>query len=239
MYGRQVNKMHLVISPNPPIHLDPDFSAGYVDTIMYAYNSNPFFPTCPEENLYTQDSMLLINYTLRDDSIGSCHHFVYSSFQGVPFSELPHDTCFSINGTIGSGDSRRVEYVAGLGLVREDLNQSSTSGNICYTYLRWYRKNGVACGNYMSAIQRVDQIDYRNSVIIFPNPASNTCNITFPGNFIGELLLSDVAGRVTRSVHINGNLISLDLSDLPDGVYLIRAKNDAVCYNAKIVKQDR
>ncbi|NOX87149.1 MAG: T9SS type A sorting domain-containing protein [Chlorobi bacterium] len=74
-------------------------------------------------------------------------------------------------------------------------------------------------------------------VKIFPNPAGNVLQIQSERKFNKVELINNV-GMVVISKRINnvGNKVSIDISDIPSGIYLIRIYFDDFAGNGKIIK---
>ena len=68
---------------------------------------------------------------------------------------------------------------------------------------------------------------------VYPNPATNTVTVNFAGRIGGEMALYDITGRIVKRLHANDSTISFDISDLPSGVYFLRAQGSV----ARIVKR--
>jgi len=68
----------------------------------------------------------------------------------------------------------------------------------------------------------------QNEVCAFPNPAQNTLFVSLPAGMEGrtELELLDMAGRVVAAqAHNTASIIPMDLSHLPNGLYVLRTNN--------------
>jgi len=63
-----------------------------------------------------------------------------------------------------------------------------------------------------------------NTVVIYPNPAANTINVSFAGISVKEITITDIDGRTMQQFPAAGNTSSVTLSvtDLPDGLYMVR-----------------
>ena len=71
---------------------------------------------------------------------------------------------------------------------------------------------------------------------MFPNPASNQLKISAQ-EAISSVNVFDVSGRKVKSFTINNTNITLDISDLSEGVYLIKYKSAGKAGAAKFIKQ--
>lgn len=81
----------------------------------------------------------------------------------------------------------------------------------------------VACANV-----GINENETAGDVLLSPNPASETCTLTFPEAGDYRVLVTDMTGRIVRSFSSNGatNLV-MAREGLDDGMYLVRIQNDA------------
>lgn len=68
---------------------------------------------------------------------------------------------------------------------------------------------------------------------VYPNPAKSMVTVNFEGQAGGEIALYDITGRQVRSIRATNNIMSIDISDLPSGVYFLRTQGSV----ARIVKR--
>ena len=69
---------------------------------------------------------------------------------------------------------------------------------------------------------------------IYPNPAENIVNMIFPGVGIGEIY--SASGQLVNQFEvINETQITLDITDLEVGMYLVRFMNDEVFITQQLV----
>ena len=75
----------------------------------------------------------------------------------------------------------------------------------------------------------------KNTLSIFPNPASNL--ITIKSNTtIEKMELLDIYGKLIKSAFVDGSEISLDVSSLSNGVYFIKANGELGVQVNKFIK---
>ena len=83
--------------------------------------------------------------------------------------------------------------------------------------------------------------DIRNSketVQIYPNPANDVLNIIISNNADGKISLCDITGRVIFSVSTNRtNIQTLNIGNLPAGIYMATYSSSEEIVTTKIVKQ--
>lgn len=78
------------------------------------------------------------------------------------------------------------------------------------------------------------------NMMVSPNPAVNTAQVTLPENFTGTLQVIDMQGSVVRNLIINdnaGNIITFDVTDLAAGIYNVAAFDGETRSTTKLVKQ--
>jgi hypothetical protein len=74
---------------------------------------------------------------------------------------------------------------------------------------------------------------------IYPNPARTEIYVTIP-NFSGTANISmyNTHGQLVKSTLLNENAQKIRVSDLPSGMYLIKAQTDNNCYTNKLLIQN-
>jgi len=78
------------------------------------------------------------------------------------------------------------------------------------------------------------------SLISYPNPVSDVLNIDLSGskNIDGSISIISFEGKVVQQQKINNaSIVRLNLSQLPNGIYLCCYKNDIATKTVKIIKQ--
>ncbi|WP_276133551.1 T9SS type A sorting domain-containing protein [Polluticoccus soli] len=78
----------------------------------------------------------------------------------------------------------------------------------------------------------------RFSVTAFPNPVKNVLTLQVGGNRSGDasLLVTDVAGKIVRTVNVLANKTDIDMTGLPSGVYILRYTDAAHAETLRINK---
>ncbi|NOX87208.1 MAG: T9SS type A sorting domain-containing protein [Chlorobi bacterium] len=70
---------------------------------------------------------------------------------------------------------------------------------------------------------------------MYPNPVTNT--LTLSGiNDVNKIEIFDVRGKVVRSIEVNSEKVSVNLSDLQSGVYIISLRNSSGIQTTKFIK---
>ncbi|MCB0760191.1 MAG: T9SS type A sorting domain-containing protein [Flavobacteriales bacterium] len=72
----------------------------------------------------------------------------------------------------------------------------------------------------------VEEVSAQGQMVIFPNPAQTTTQITVPSN--GQFVqISDLSGRLVSQYRVVGSTQSVDLADFTDGLYFVRVFDQA------------
>jgi hypothetical protein len=68
----------------------------------------------------------------------------------------------------------------------------------------------------------VEELSFQSGVNVYPNPFTDNTKVTFTvaGNY--SLLVFDITGKQVYSTSTNGSDVVLDLSDLNNGVYILK-----------------
>ena len=79
----------------------------------------------------------------------------------------------------------------------------------------------------------IDEASAQTSLLLYPNPTTGSITISQMGDDAKEVLVFNIQGQVVMRQHIGGESLTLDLSPLPAGLYLLKAGSQ----KAKIIKQ--
>ncbi len=90
-----------------------------------------------------------------------------------------------------------------------------------------------ALGNQV--ISSSEPLNIKDNIVIYPNPTKDLINISASTNFIGKnYRIFDYKGKLLQSKTIQSENTTLNLADLPSGLYLLRIEGNIESY--KIVK---
>jgi hypothetical protein len=78
-----------------------------------------------------------------------------------------------------------------------------------------------------------------SEVSVYPNPANSNFNIEIPDSYVGgEFSIIDLTGKVVLTDRITQSAIKqVDISNLNDGIYLIRLNNGAEHFTDRLLKK--
>jgi acetyl esterase/lipase len=72
---------------------------------------------------------------------------------------------------------------------------------------------------------------------VFPNPGKGVVNITSERSNIDMVKIFNFAGKLVKTVTVNGVNTTIDISDLADGVYILQGHVGADLWHKKYIKQ--
>jgi hypothetical protein len=72
----------------------------------------------------------------------------------------------------------------------------------------------------------------------YPNPATNTVTVRTMGRAANaRLFMTDMTGKIVRTSSVDTDEVTINVLDLPAGMYFVRYSDDAVSEVIKITKQ--
>ncbi len=100
--------------------------------------------------------------------------------------------------------------------------------------LTYYKKNGVECGNFVSGIEKLNQMNVEIS--ISPNPSSDYTLMRFQKSMNhATLSIHSIDGKLLRRIdEIHGMEYILENEGLKPGVYIIRISNNGEMGSQKL-----
>ncbi|SHG19320.1 Por secretion system C-terminal sorting domain-containing protein [Flavobacterium segetis] len=121
-------------------------------------------------------------------------------------------------------------------LVKQTIGQQSISGNSKGEYI-------VVQGfqqNYWAKIIAESPLSNDMIVTTYPNPFVALINFRFSKAIKSEMMITvfDVSGRliIQQVKNVEGEVLTIDLSRLPNAIYLVRLNNNEINYYTKIAK---
>ena len=95
----------------------------------------------------------------------------------------------------------------------------------------------IAIARYHTGINTsVAEIGVESKLSVFPNPAVNQLTVTSEKT-LNNVELLDALGRTVLTQTSNANRFQLDLSQIPSGIYLLRATDGERMFTQKVVKE--
>lgn len=114
-----------------------------------------------------------------------------------------------------------------------DLSTWKGNGNETPDY--WYVQNGTLQKESITDVTTIDQ----SSISVFPNPVSSLITITTSLQGTRTITLVDLLGKVVlqRQVGSNEPSLTMDVSSLTNGIYMLRVGENSHSYFHKIIIQ--
>jgi len=80
----------------------------------------------------------------------------------------------------------------------------------------------------------IDEATVTNNLEVYPSPATDYIQIVIPDNSVKILTITDVTGRIVLEEPVTSDQITVNVSDLPSGIYFIIAKGDDKVFKSKV-----
>ena len=210
-------------------HGSPD--KGYIQTTTAVTSFSPFTFGSTE----VEDNPLpieLVDFTGRqtDNSI---------ELEWTTQSESNNDY-FEIERSTDGVNFVTIGFIQGAGNSDQPLNYQFTDGEPVSGYA-YYRLSQVDYDGTRSYADKVIAIYYSSNEIdnltVAPNPTNGLFRISASGSMAGGIIeLLSQAGRVIRIVNVDDYDATIDISDLPDGIYILRFRTSSQILQQKVVK---
>jgi len=136
---------------------------------------------------------------------------------------------WTVTGGSGTSTTNTINVTWGAGPTGTlSVNENNPSGINC--------ASDTSLQVSISSSTLVDPLE-RKSFSVFPNPSEGAYTITAPGSNITQLSIFDVCGRKLFSTDEVHNPASIQLKDLPAGIYQLRIETGSGLFTEKLVKQ--
>ena len=115
-------------------------------------------------------------------------------------------------------------------------HQYAASGTyqVCLTTTSDFGCIDNICQNITITIVGIDEKDNQNNLVIYPNPTSNYLTIVNGGLGVKELTIVDLLGKTVKTSSTNKN--SINVAELPSGVYFIKISTKEYTVTQKFIK---
>lgn len=199
------------------------------DTVWVEYNKHDVIASIPfdfRESEYRHCDLTVEDYC-------GLHLWTYiNGFADRNLYYCPEENIWCGFDTFGY-DSSSDTYVQGIGLYSQ---HSGPTGPVTdpssSTEVNYFSKGGVECGEEVIGIDEAPDMLQRISII--PNPASGSFSVS--GNFDqSNLIVSNPNGQIKLIINDYKNGGSINISNLPAGIYLVRLINVKSLLNGKLI----
>lgn len=108
-------------------------------------------------------------------------------------------------------------------------NPPGDNGDVPFTYTNeiWQKLNAIMCNDV--AVENKEQRTFN----LFPNPASNTLNISFSLSPDARAMIINSMGEIVLD---NITSVAVDISSLPAGIYVVCIEQDQQIYRQRFLK---
>ena len=93
--------------------------------------------------------------------------------------------------------------------------------------------NVINCGVSTDLSNKINSNDW----FVYPNPASDFIKIQTSQSYNSEITIFDILGKQLKGINSNDSESQINISDLNNGVYIIKIVNEGRIFNQKIVIQ--
>lgn len=215
------------------ITYETDSNVLIQDTIILKYKRNKTIAEIPFDKL-NQDQALVISSFYAAD---------YCEFNLWTYSLKPQyliycaeDNCWGSFDIPGPPPDEETTYVCGLGLYldRSSISMPPPTG---YSYMKkiiYFKKDGIECGEEI--IVDVNEPTVLSPKFkVYPNPAQDRLFFRTEMNGSGIIQICDINGRNLRKLSVEGQMTTIDISGLSDGIYLIKFFSESSVEVRKII----
>jgi len=173
----------------------------------------------------------------------------YDDFDGFPYltyhtkpgylAYCAPDNCWGSTDTFGPPPDEWVTYACGLGIWNQhyfkwDPGVSSLGFD---EQLVYFKRGGLAIGNEFF-VGLANPITREKTMKITPNPATDVVMVSFVHQVDnGQLVVSDMNGRVLITQIINGSQATVNISSLAVGMYLMKVSGAEGIQTAVVIKK--
>ena len=100
------------------------------------------------------------------------------------------------------------------------------------TTSNWVLPGGVTTGNTCSTFLSTNDFAFTSNISVYPNPSKDIFSIN--SDAIGSIVIYDLNGKIIETENLDLGITKLDLSNYPNGIYLMKVINDS--NQTKIIK---
>ncbi len=211
-------------------------NTGTINTIVYIR----FKPTAV--NLYSN--------VIRNQSTGITSD-VYVS--GVGATDAVYIVVFNITAEDGTTPFENAEIIFNEQTLYSDKDGIATFENVSpgiYSYSVTF--NGFETINSTTAVidqdiyiyeqlvvTSISDINFDSNITVSPNPSNGVYYINTNDHKILNISVTDISGREVYKGNNNDDKITLDLNNLPGGIYFLILKTEDKSFSTKIIKNNR
>lgn len=153
---------------------------------------------------------------------------------------------FEIQRSVDGKNFEAIGKVKGSGNSNRSVNYSFTDKEAATTKTTYYRLKQVdfdGKSEYSKTVSVVNTIAKAGIGATLPNPFNNDLNVTVNASSatVANIVIMDMIGKIhhtsTEQLQSGVNTISINTTDMPDGIYFVRVSYNGETYTQKVVKK--
>ena len=199
------------------------------------------------KNIYDQDFNVKNTIVVAPQQVDDFNQLNANSFADplITNNKFTIEPNVAVNMTAG----KRIELLPGFETKTGAIFTASINNINCTNGFRIFSKDDIYDKSFdnltssinldsliSSKVEVKEQSINNYSISIFPNPTAANINITQLNNFVGgNIEIINLMGQVIFTTTINSNQLSVNLSEYPKGIYLVKISSDKEQVIEKIV----
>ncbi|AMS27712.1 hypothetical protein AEM51_12490 [Bacteroidetes bacterium UKL13-3] len=153
---------------------------------------------------------------------------------------------FEIQRSVDGKNFEAIGKVKGSGNSNRSVNYSFTDKEAATTKTTYYRLKQVdfdGKSEYSKTVSVVNTIAKAGIGATLPNPFNNDLNVTVNASSatVANIVIMDMIGKIhhtsTEQLQSGVNTISINTTDMPDGIYFVRVSYNGETYTQKVIKK--
>jgi hypothetical protein len=98
--------------------------------------------------------------------------------------------------------------------------------------------NDIFLAKLEAGAVNVNDLNYDGSILVYPNPASNKITIKVADKNAGSIIsIADMEGQQLLQQELTGQTTSIDISNIPKGMYFIKVSGNKDLQIRKFIKE--
>ena len=219
----------LDVTNNPSLtHLE--CQTNLLTSLDISNNPNLNELKCTSNSLTSLDVSNNTAMTLLQSNFNMIQDLDISNNVALTFFSCNSNSLTSLNAA--NGNNSALYFVAGSNpnltcIQVDDVSYSTTN----WTQIDIASSFSLNCGTV-----GIDDVSSANGLSVYPNPVTNQLFIDLDNQEVTSIHIIDYSGRVVKSI-TNSNTKSIDVSDLPQGIYILKVSNKSGVLTNRFIKQ--
>lgn len=223
----------------PPVNVPAnlDFEDALIDNFSVLYSNNPNVVTLINDSMrivFNQENQYSISTSFDEHGYIKSEEFIavqlINDTLAVPKAEYQKEVYYSIQGI----PIEKTEYKIYINYAINDVSLLHNNEYLDQAPLIVNEDDIISIG----LKGRTNLVD--KNITIFPNPAQESLSIHIPEKYEGSFLCSfytTQGEKIMEQDGIKGPIFSLDIYNLPPGVYICRITSPQLSFSKKIIVQ--